>query len=121
MFAVFTRLTRDEGFPWMEQLEARTQWLRLKRTARRLRGVAFAPARPRRLTRIRVLLLLIPLALVGLMIGLISVGTPNPRAACWAHQAHLLRGANQARTCLAGVGLRGSEVWLGPARAHTAA
>jgi hypothetical protein len=59
--------------------------------------------------------------LLGLMIGLIGASAPNGRAACWAHQAHLTRTANQTKTCLAAARLRGSEVWLEPARARTAA
>jgi len=126
MFAVFTRLTKDEALPWAEQLEARARrprrwlsWLSL----RRLWASGSGRSRPRRLVSgIRVLLLLIPLALMGAVIALIGTSTPNARAACWANQARLSRAVHQqTKTCLAAVGLRGTEVWPGPARPRTPA
>jgi hypothetical protein len=120
MYAVFSRLTRGEALPRTEQIEARSgrpwsSWLT------RL----WAPdcSRPRRfISGVRVLLLLIPLALIGLMIALISATAPSARAACWGHQARVAHTTSQpAKSCLAAVRLRGSEVWLGPGRTRTAA
>jgi hypothetical protein len=128
MFAVFTWLTRDEALPCAEQLEASARrprrWLSWL-SPRRLCAVASGSgrSRPRRLiSRTRVLLLLIPLALMGLVIAIVGTSTPNARAACWAHQARLSRAAHQqAKTCLAAVGLRASEVWPGPGQPRTPA
>ena len=128
MFAVFTRLTRDEALPRAEQLEAKARrprrcpgWL----SPRRPWAVASGSgrSRPRRLSSgMRVLLLLIPLALMGLVIAIVGTSTPNARAACWANQARLSRAVHQqTKTCLAAVGLRGSEVWVGPTRPRTPA
>ena len=128
MFAVFTRLTKDEALPRAEQLDARARrprrWLS-RLSPRRPWTVASGSgrSRPRRfISGMRVLLLLIPLALMGLVIAIVGTSTPNARAACWAHQARLSHAVHQqAKTCLAAVGLRGSEVWLGPARPRTPA
>jgi len=126
MFAVFTRLTRDEALPRAEQLEARARrprrWLSWL-SPRRLWVSGPGRSRPRRLiSGMRVLLLLIPLALMGAVIALIGSSTPNARAACWANQARLSRAVHQqTKTCLAAVGLRGPEVWLGPAGPRTPA
>jgi hypothetical protein len=123
MFAVFTRLTRDEALPRAEQLEARTRRPRRWLSSRRLWAMASGSGRSRArplLSGLRVLLLLIPLSLMGLMIALVGTSTPNARAACWAQQARLSLTVHQkARTCLAAVGQRGSEVWLGPRRVHS--
>jgi len=128
MFAVFTRLTRGEALPRAEQFEARARrprrWLS-QLSPRRLWAVAFGSdrSRPRPLfSGLRVLLLLIPLSLMGLVIALVGTSTPNARAACWAQQARLSHTVHQkAKTCLAAVGQRGSEVWLGPRRVHSPA
>jgi len=128
MFAVFTRLTRDEALPRAEQLEAGPRaprrWLSwLSHRRQRALASGSGRSRPRRLiSGTRVLLLLIPLSLMGLVIALVGTSTPNARAACWAHQARLSRAVHQqAKTCLAAVGQRGSEVWLGPRQVRTPA
>lgn len=119
MFAIFTRLTRDEELPRLEQLAAQPrrlwEWLNALRHRWSARvGRLTASARFR--TGTRALLLLVPLTLMVLMFVSISVGSPSPRTAC-RYQTRLATPTSHGKTCVTAAKSRDSFIWRWPGRA----
>jgi hypothetical protein len=119
MFAIFTRLARDEELPRLEQLtaEPRRLWEWLNAARRRWSArVGRLTATTKVKTGARALLLLVPLTLMVLMFASISVGSPSSRVTC-RYQARLATPASHAKTCVTAAKPRDSYIWRWPGRA----
>jgi hypothetical protein len=124
MFAMFTRLTRDEQLPWWGQLDARPRrrWLKRRSSDVRRRASRF-PAAGRGgwlgwfRAGMRATLLLVPLALFVVIFASISV---DARASCPSSYGRWPQVSRQARACLTTVKFRQPYVWLRPAATKAA-
>ena len=77
LFSIFTRLTRAENMPWLEQVRARPVAYRISRISAWFRGLGRRPA-----ARARAMLLL-PAALAAMACALtIAFGFPAVRGRC---------------------------------------
>jgi hypothetical protein len=118
MFAIFTRLTRDEELPRLEQLAAqpRRLWGWLNATRRRWSArIGRLTASATFKTGARTILLLVPLTLMVLMFVSISVGSPSPRTTC---RYHARLATSHAKACVTAVKARDTFIWRWPGRAQ---